>query len=100
MLQLTPEARAHLLRVRAERGVPPEVPGRIVGNGVLIGFTFRSEPDPRDHALHGAGQPLFVAADIAPVMDHVILDTRDESGETVLVARLKPGVPFDPKRPD
>ena len=100
MLQLTPEARAHLLRVRAERGVEPDVPGRIVGNGVLIGFTFRSDPDPRDHALPGAGQPLYVAADIAPVMDHVVLDTRNESGETVLVARLKPGAPFDARRAD
>jgi hypothetical protein len=100
MLQLTPAARAHLLRVRAERGVAPNVPGRIEGNGVVIGFTFQSKPDPRDHVLHGAGQPLYVAAEIAPIMDQVILDAREELGGTVLVARLQPGAPFHAKRPD
>ncbi len=88
MLQVTPEAAKHLLRLRQERGFLPTTAPRFArGGAARVGVTFVDGPEPDDRVVDGTQIPVYVAADIADALDSSVVDARSKEGKTVLVLR-------------
>jgi hypothetical protein len=90
MIQVTPEAANHLLRLRTERGFEPNSAARFIRNSGRVGLTFAPAPEPGDRVVEGVeGIPVCVAPDVVEALDHSIVDARAEDGKMVLVIRRK-----------
>ena len=87
MLQITPEATRHLLRLREQRGVDQSLGARLVSNGARVGLTFTPGPGPDDRVADGRGIAIYVAPEVAAAMNESIIDAREEGGKTSLVLR-------------
>jgi Fe-S cluster assembly iron-binding protein IscA len=87
MLQLTPEATRHLLKIRGERGVDERAGARFVSKGGRVGLTFALAPVAGDRVLNNAEIKVFVAPEIAETLGESIIDARDEDGQTALIMR-------------
>jgi Fe-S cluster assembly iron-binding protein IscA len=87
MLQVTPEATQHLLRVRRERGLDDADSARFVRQTGRIGLTFTRSPEADDQFVDGGEIPIYLAADVAPALEDSVIDARPDDGRTVLVIR-------------
>jgi Fe-S cluster assembly iron-binding protein IscA len=98
MLQLTPEATRHLVRVRRQRGLDDQRGARFVSKGPSVGLTFASGPEPGDRVIEQEAIAVFVASEVADALDRSVLDARLEQGKSVLVLRRQPsaGSPGSP----
>ena len=90
MVHITPEATGHLVRLRLERGIDESHGARFVRNGARIGLTFAKAPEPDDRVVSGPAIDVYVAPEIAAVVDESIIDARDDDGKTALVLRQQP----------
>ena len=89
MLKLTKAATAHLLRVRTDRGFDPSAGARFVRGGAGgVGLTFARAPQEGDTVLTGSDFPVYVAEDVAEILDRSIIDeTTTEDRESRLLIR-------------
>jgi Fe-S cluster assembly iron-binding protein IscA len=87
MLQITSNAARHLIKVRGERGVDARSGVRLVRRGGRVGITFVGTPATGDQVIAGDGINVFIAAEVADVLDDSTLDARDDGGRTALVMR-------------
>lgn len=87
MLQLTPEATSHLVRVRRKRGLDDQNGARFVSRGAGVGLTFAAAPEPGDRVIEQKDIPVFVAREVAEALDGSVIDARLEQGTSVLVLR-------------
>ena len=94
MLHLTREATDHLRRTRRDLGVDRQQPARLLGNGALVGFTFKSEPTRDDRVILADDMQVYVAPELADALDRAVLDARVEDGRSILVLRLQDGARF------
>lgn len=90
MLQVTPQAREHLAKVRQARS-NDEASARFVpsvsGNGVSL--TFASQPNLGDHVVHADGIDVFIDKAVADRLDHSVIDVgKGKHGAAALI--LKP----------
>jgi Fe-S cluster assembly iron-binding protein IscA len=90
MLTVTSEATRHLIEVRRQRGVGDDAGARFISKGGQVGLTFAATPADGDRVVDGTDIPVFVAADIADVLDESIIDARDENGQMTLILRRRP----------
>jgi Fe-S cluster assembly iron-binding protein IscA len=90
MLQLTPEATSHLVRVRGERGLGQKTGARFVENGPGVGLTFASRPEPGDRVVEADGIAIYLAPEVADKLDGGTVDVGDKNGKTALYFRLPP----------
>ena len=95
MLQMTSEAAATLTRARAQEGLPEHFgvrifaapdPGQNSSGRTAFGFGFVEAPEAGDAVGEAEGTSYYVAPEVAPVLEHVVLDVAD-TGNLV----LKPG---------
>jgi Fe-S cluster assembly iron-binding protein IscA len=91
MLQLTPEATSHLVRVRRERGLDDQSGARFVSNGARVGLTFAGAPEPGDRVIEQKDIPVYVASEVAEALDTSVIDARVEEGKSILVLRRQKG---------
>jgi Fe-S cluster assembly iron-binding protein IscA len=89
MLQLTPKAATHLLRVRRERGLDRDSAARFVSNGARVGLTFARAPRPGDRIIERSDIPIYVAPEVADTLATSVIDARVAAGKSVLVLRTK-----------
>jgi Fe-S cluster assembly iron-binding protein IscA len=87
MLQLTPEATRHLVRVRRERGLDDQSGARFVSDGAGVGLTFAEAPEPGDGVIEQTDISVFVAPEVADALNASVVDARAEDGKSVLVLR-------------
>ncbi|HEX5589813.1 MAG TPA: hypothetical protein VFX65_05950 [Candidatus Limnocylindrales bacterium] len=87
MLQLTPDATSHLVRVRRKRGLDDQNGARFVSRGTGVGLTFTAGPEPGDEVIDQADIAVFVAREVAEALDGSVIDARLEQGRSVLVLR-------------
>lgn len=87
MLQLTPEATRHLVRVRRERGVDDQAGVRFVPRGTGVGLTFSAAPKPDDRVIDDPEISVFIAPEVVDALDASVIDARNEDGKSVLVIR-------------
>ncbi|MEX1171623.1 MAG: hypothetical protein WEG56_03310 [Chloroflexota bacterium] len=87
MLQLTPEATSHLVRVRRQRGLDDQSGARFVSKGGSVGLTFVAAPEPGDRVIEQKDIAVFVAQEVAEAFDGSVIDARLEQGKSVLVLR-------------
>lgn len=92
MLQMTTEAAATLSRARAQEGLPEHFgvrifaapdPGLNSSNRPAFGFGFVESPEAGDAVGEAEGTTYYVAPEVAPVLDDVVLDVAD-TGSLVL----------------
>lgn len=92
MLQMTTEAAATLTRARAQEGLPEHFGVRIFAapdptsnssNRPVFGFGFVEGPEAGDAVGEAEGTPYYVAPEVAPALDDVVLDVAD-TGSLVL----------------
>jgi Fe-S cluster assembly iron-binding protein IscA len=92
MLQMTSQAAATLSRARANEGLPEHFGVRIFANPApetnstqkaAYGFGFVEAPLPGDAIGEAEGTTYFVAPEVAPSLEDVVLDVA-ESGNLVL----------------
>ena len=86
MLQITPKATEHLVRVRRERGFDNTTAPRFVRNGPRVGLTF-TPPEATDQVVKESGLAVYLEADVATALEGSIIDARPEDGKVVLVVR-------------
>jgi Fe-S cluster assembly iron-binding protein IscA len=87
MLQLTPEATSHLVRVRRKRGLDDQNGARFFSRGTGVGLTFAAAPEPGDRVIDQKDIAVFVAPEVAEALDGSVIDARIEQGKSVLVLR-------------
>jgi Fe-S cluster assembly iron-binding protein IscA len=92
MLQMTSEAAVTLSQARAKEGLPEHFGVRIFAapdpssnssSHTAFGFGFVESPQAGDVIGEAEGTPYYVAPDVAPVLDDVVLDVAD-TGNLVL----------------
>jgi Fe-S cluster assembly iron-binding protein IscA len=92
MLQMTSQAAATLSRARANEGLPEHYGVRIFANPApetnsgqktAYGFGFVEAPQAGDAIGEAEGTTYFVAPEVAPALEDVVLDVA-ESGNLVL----------------
>ena len=95
MLQMTSQAAATLCRARENEGLPenygvrifaapaPEANSNTSGHRATYGFGFVEGPQAGDEVGEADGTPYYVAPEVAPSLDEVVLDVA-ESGNLVL----------------
>jgi Fe-S cluster assembly iron-binding protein IscA len=98
MLTLTPNATRHLIEVRKERGVDEKAGARFISKGGKVGLTFAKAPETGDKVVEGSEIPVYVAAEIAEVLDHSVIDARAEEGKMTLILRKGAAGKDTPKR--
>ena len=91
MLQLTPKATSHLVRIRRLRGLDDQNGARFVAKGGSVGLTFAVAPEPGDRVIEQKDIAVFVAQEVAEAHDGSLIDTRLEQGKPVLVLRRQTG---------
>lgn len=101
MLKLTKAATAHLLRVRAERGFDPSAGARFVRGSAGIGLTFARAPQEGDKVLMGSDFPVYVAEDVAEILDRAVIDetTTEDRGSRLVIRPQLAGETPDPEAP-
>ena len=82
MLQFTPKATQHLVRVRQERGLDERNGARLVANGRTIGLTFAAAPGPEDEIIRQPGIAIFLAPEVATTLDGGVVDARIQEGKS------------------
>jgi Fe-S cluster assembly iron-binding protein IscA len=87
MLQVTPAATKHLVRVRKERGIAPDAGARFVSNGTGVGLTFAPTPEPGDGVVDGSEIQIFVASQIQDRLSRSQIDVSEKNGKLGLVLR-------------
>ncbi len=87
MLQLTPKATRHLIKVRRERGVDKKAGARFVRRNGRVGLTFTTERTKSDRVVEAEEIKVYIATEIADTLDQAIIDARAEEGKTMLVIR-------------
>jgi hypothetical protein len=100
MLQVTPEATHHLMRVRRERGFEEADGARLVRQDVDLGLMFTPSPEIGDRFVDGGGIPIYVAADVAAMLEDSVIDIRLDRGRVVLVVRHRSGKTWRERRQD
>ena len=86
MLEITKQAAAHLIRLRAEEGLGPDSGARFVRGTSSVALTFASQPEPGDVVLDGYDLPVYVAKDLVEVLDRSVIDeTTDGDGPRLAV---------------
>lgn len=91
MLQLTPKATSHLVRIRRQRGLDDQNGARFVSRGGSVGLTFVVAPKPGDRVIEQKDIAVFVAQEVAEAYDGSLIDARLEQGKSVLVLRRQTG---------
>jgi Fe-S cluster assembly iron-binding protein IscA len=97
MLQITPQAEQHLLRLRDQRGLDEKHGARFMTNGGTVGMAFAPAPKPEDKVVAGATLQIFVAPDAAAALDEATIDAKPDDGKTVLVIRRQQAPQARPK---
>lgn len=87
MLQITPQAERHLLRLRDERGIDAKHGVRFLTTSGSVGMTFAATPKPDDRKVEGTDLPIYVAKDALAALDEATIDAKPEGEKTVLVIR-------------
>lgn len=87
MLQVTPAATKHLVRVRKERGIGPDAGARFVSNGTGVGLTFAPKPEPGDGVVEGSEIQIYVAPQISDRLSRSQIDVSEKNGKLGLVLR-------------
>lgn len=87
MLQLTPNAVQHLVRLRNERGLDDRAGVRFVSKEGRVGMTFSMKPVNGDREIDAESIKVYVASEIAPTLDESVIDAREEDGKAALVLR-------------
>ena len=89
MVQVTPEATKHLVRVRGERGFDTAAGARFVSRGKTVTLTFAKAPQPGDRVADGSQIPIYVSRQVADKLDTAVIDVDDREGRVGLVLRRK-----------
>jgi len=92
MLQVTPQAREHLAKVRGERSTKA-ASARFVPNatGGGVSLTFATEPKTGDHIVHADGMEVYVAPAVAGRLDRSVIDIgKGTNGKTALILKAQP----------
>jgi hypothetical protein len=89
VLQLTPRAASHLVRVRRERGFDERSGARFVSNGPRVGLTFARRAKAGDRVIEGNDIPIYVAPEVADALATSVIDARVVEGKSVLVRRAQ-----------
>lgn len=101
MIQVTPEAANHLLRLRSERGFDPKSAARFIRNDGRVGLTFAPAPQPGDRVVEDVDSiPVCVAPDVVDALDQATVDARAEDGKMVLVIRRRRATADETARQD
>ena len=87
MLQITPQAERHLIRLRDERGFDDKHGVRFLTTSGSVGLTFAATPKPDDRVVEGTNLPIYVALDALAALDAATIDAKPEGEKTVLVIR-------------
>ncbi|HEY7526446.1 MAG TPA: hypothetical protein VIA82_06425 [Candidatus Limnocylindria bacterium] len=86
MLKITAKAAARLVHTRDERGFDASFGARFVRGTNGVGLTFAAGPRRRDRVLDEAPLPVYIAQDLAPILDHAVIDeTTDDRGSRLVV---------------
>ena len=89
MLQITDQATRHLLRARSEHGFDDAAGARFARTSTGVALTFVLGPYPGDEVITQAALPIFVADDVAALLDHAVIDIADDPAGSSLVVRLQ-----------
>lgn len=90
MIQVTPEAANHLLRLRSERGFDPKSAARFIRNAGRVGLTFAPAPQPGDRVLEAVESiPVCLAPEVVDALEEATVDARAQDGKMVLVIRRR-----------
>ncbi len=87
MLQLTGNAKDHLLRLRRERGVNERASARLVRKDGTMRLTFVMTPRAGDRLTPTEGIPVYVTPELANTLEHATIDVEEEGDHRVLVLR-------------
>lgn len=93
MLEITQQAAAHLIRLRAEGGHGPESGARFVRGTSSVAVTFALEPQPGDLILTGYDLTVYVAEDVAEILDRSVIDETSDGHESRLALRPQGSTP-------
>lgn len=88
MLQLSPQAIDHLLRVRSQKGLDATAIPRFVRKAGRIGLTFARGPESGDMLVDDGRMSTLIASSAADLVDATI-DVRTEDDRSVLVVRRR-----------
>jgi Fe-S cluster assembly iron-binding protein IscA len=99
VLQLTPKAASHLVRVRRERGFDDRSGARFVSNGTRVGLTFARAAKAGDRIIERSDIPIYVAPEVAEALSASVIDARVVEGKSVLVRRAQPAAAATPESP-
>ncbi len=89
MIQLTPEAARHLVKLRRERGIDEKNAARLVRNADRVSLAFAPKAEPGDRPLHAGEIDVFISPDLAVKLDGAIVDARTADGRVALIVRRK-----------
>ncbi len=94
MLQVTSSAASALAGARADRGLPDHFGVRIFASATATPdmksayqFGFVEEPQASDQVAQTEGTRVFVAPEIAPLLENSVLDAEEETGQLLLKPR-------------
>jgi Fe-S cluster assembly iron-binding protein IscA len=87
MLEITQQATSHLIRVRAEQGYSADAGARFVRGTTGVGLTFATQPEQGDVVLAGPDLHVYVAEEVANVLDNAVIDETSEDGGSRLILR-------------
>lgn len=96
MLQVTSSAASTLAGARANRGLPDHFGVRIFASASATAtpdmksayqFGFVEEPQASDQVAETEGTRVFVAPEIAPLLENSVLDTEEDTGRLLLKPR-------------
>ena len=93
MLEITQQAAAHLIRLRAEGGHGPESGARFVRGTSSVALTFALEPQPGDLILAGYDLTVYVAEEVAEILDRSVIDATTDGGGVRLALRPQVSAP-------
>jgi hypothetical protein len=89
MIQLTPEAARHLIKLRRERGLDGTNAARLVRNAERVSLAFAPKAEPGDRPLHAGEIDVFISHDLAVRLDGSTIDARTTDGRVALIVRRK-----------
>lgn len=98
MLQITPQAERHLLRLRDERGYDDKHGVRFLTTSGSVGLTFAATAKPDDRVIEGTKLPIYVAMEAVAALDEATIDAKAEGDKTVLVIRRQQAPQAQPTR--
>lgn len=92
MIQVTPEAAAHLADVRKARGLDGGDGVRFVPTPGGVGMTFSKQPEPGDSIIVTKEIDVYVAFGLAPKLEGSTIDVDATDDEKRLIVRHARGV--------